>query len=100
VRLEAAPDKRTDAMITYRAMWLENPRDAFATTGVKDGSGASGRFAGHQVEARVRHWLVPDVLQAETGGAVLFKQGVLRNAPNAPATGNSVYGYFDLSLTL
>lgn len=100
LRLEAAPGKRDDVMVSYRAMWLENPRDAFATTGVKDSSGASGRFAGHQAELRLRHWLVPDVLQAETGGAVLLKRGMLRTAPNAPASGNSVYGYFDLTLTL
>lgn len=100
LRLELVPDKRSDVMLSYRAMWLEDPRDAFATTGVRDASGASGRFAGHQAEARLRHWLVPDVLQAETGGAVLFKQGVLRSAPNAQASGNSVYGYFDLVLTL
>lgn len=100
VRLEAVPDKRTDVMVSYRAMWLENPRDSFATTGVRDARGASGRFAGHQAEARLRHWLVPEVLQAETGGAVLFKQGFLRNAPNAPTSGDSIYGYFDLTLTL
>ena len=100
LRLEAEPDKRTDVMLSYRALWLENPRDAFATTGVRDARGASGRFAGHQAEARLRHWIVPALLQAETGGAVLFKQGFLRDAPNAPASGNSVYGYFDLTLTL
>ena len=43
---------------------------------------------------------MPEVLQAETGGAVLFKQGFLRNAPNAPTSGDSIYGYFDLTLTL
>lgn len=100
LRVEAAPDKRTDVMVSYRAMWLENPRDSFATTGVRDAKGISGRFAGHQAEMRARRWLVPDLLQAETGVAVLFKQGLLRDAPNAPATGNSVYGYFDLTLTL
>ncbi|WP_292947850.1 alginate export family protein [Novosphingobium sp.] len=100
LRLEAEPDRGTDVMLSYRALWLENPRDAFATTGVRDARGASGRFAGHQAEARLRHWLVPALLQAETGGAVLFKQGFLRDAPNAPASGNSVYGYFDLTLTL
>jgi hypothetical protein len=99
-RLEAEPDKRTDIMVSYRALWLENARDAFATTGVRDTRGASGRFAGHQGEVRLRHWLVPAMLQAETGGAVLFKQGFLKDAPNAPASGNSVYGYFDLTLTL
>lgn len=100
VRLEAAPDKRTDVMVSYRALWLENPRDSFATTGVRDARGASGRFAGHQAETRLRHWLVPEVLQAEAGGAVLSKQGFLRDAPNAPTSGDSVYGYFDLTLTL
>lgn len=100
LRLELTPSKRFDAMVTYRAAWLENPRDAFATTGVRDPSGASGRFAGHQFDVRLRHWIVPDLLQAETGGALLLKRGVLRNAPNAPPTGNSVYGYFDLTLTL
>lgn len=100
LRLELVPHKRSDVMVSYRALWLENPRDAFATTGVRDAAGASGRFAGHQAETRLRHWLVPDLLQAETGGAVLFKRGFLRNAPNAPASGNSVYGYFDLTLTL
>jgi len=100
LRLEVTPGKRTDAQVTYRAMWLENPRDAFASTGVKDASGASGRFAGHQIDIRLRHWIVPDLLQAETGGAVLLKQGVLRDAPNAPPTGNTVYGYFDLTLML
>jgi hypothetical protein len=100
LRLEAEPDKRTEVMVSYRALWLENPRDAFTTTGVRDAKGTSGRFAGHQAEARLRHWLVPALLQAETGGAVLFKQGFLKDAPNAPASGNSLYGYFDLPLTL
>lgn len=100
LRLELAPSKRTDGGITYRALWLEDGRDAFSNTGVKDASGKSGRFAGHQVDARVRTWIVPDLLQAETGAAVLFKRGVLRHAPNAPATGNTAYGYVDLTLSL
>ncbi len=99
-RLELVPGKRTDAMIGYRAAWAQNARDAFSYTGVRDASGRSGTFGGHQFEARLRHWLVPNLLQAETGGAVLVKGGLLRIAPNAPATGNTVYGYFDLTLTL
>lgn len=100
LRLEVAPSQRTDGMIAWRSMWLENSRDTFATTGVRDATGRSGRFAGHQAEARLRHWIVPGLLQAETGAALLLKRGVLRNAPNAPPTGNTVYGYVDLTLTL
>ena len=99
-RVELAPDKRTDAMLGYRAIWAQNARDALSSTGVRDASGRSGSFAGHQIEARLRHWLVPDLLQAETGGAVLAKGPLLRNAPNAPNTGSTVYGYFDLTLML
>ncbi|KUR72151.1 hypothetical protein AQZ52_02295 [Novosphingobium fuchskuhlense] len=94
------PDKRTEVTLSYRALWPENPRDAFATNGVHDAKSAAGRFAGHQAEARLRHWLVPALLQAESGGAVLFKQGFLKGAHNAPGSGNTLYGYFDLTLTL
>lgn len=100
MRLEVAPSKRTDAMIAWRSAWAQNIRDSFAATGVHDASGASGRLAGHQIEARVRHWIVPGLLQIDAGGAVLIKRGLLRDAPNAPATGNTRYGYVDLTLTL
>lgn len=100
LRLELTPSKRTAGGVTYRALWLEDRRDAFSVTGVRDATGASGRFAGHQVDARVSTWIVPDLLQAETGAAVLIKRGVLRQAPNSPATGNTAYGYIDLTLSL
>ena len=98
VRVEATPSKRLDLMAMYRALWLEDRHDSFANTAVKDASGQSGLFAGHQAEARVRYWLVPGVLQSEVGGAVLFRQGVLVDAPNARPAGNTSYGYFDLTL--
>ena len=68
--------------------------------GVRDASGASGKLAAHQIEARVRHWIVPGRLQVDTGAAVLIKRGLLRDASNAPATGNTRYGYVDVLLTL
>lgn len=100
IRLEVAPSKRTDAFVALRSAWAQNVRDTFAATGVRDATGASSRLAGHQIEARLRHWIVPGRLQIDTGGAVLFKRGLLRDAPNAPATGNTRYGYVDLLLTL
>lgn len=100
LRLEVTPSKRTDAFVAWRSAWAESRRDQFAATGVRDASGASGSLAGHQIEGRVRHWIVPGILQIDGGAAVLFKRGLLRDAPNAPATGNTTYGYIDLTLTL
>jgi hypothetical protein len=99
-RLEAKPSKRLDGFVAYRAAWLANAHDSFASTGVKDAAGTSGKFAGHQVWARARYWLVPKMLRWETGGAVLFNGRFLRNAPNANRFGDAVYGYTDLTLTI
>lgn len=100
LRLEVTPSKRVDGFVMARALWAEDPRDSFSTTGVRDASGASGRHAGTQVEGRVRYWIVPGLLQADMGAALLDKHGLLRNAPNAPATGDTTYAYLDLILTL
>lgn len=100
LRLEVTPSKRTDAFVAWRTAWAENRRDQFAATGVRDASGASGSLGGHQIEGRVRHWIVPGLLQVDGGAAVLFKRSLLRDAPNAPPTGNTTYGYVDVTLTL
>lgn len=100
LRLEVTPSKRTDAFVAWRTAWAENKRDQFAATGVRDASGASGALGGHQIEGRVRHWIMPGLLQIEGGAALLLKRGLLRDAPNAPNSGNTHYGYIDLTLSL
>jgi hypothetical protein len=94
LRLEAAPGPGTDGLITYRPMWLAARYDSFSTTGVRDASGRSGRFAGHQVDARIRHRLTRRIrLEAD---AVLLRKGrFLRDAPNAPAGGWTRYVAFN-----
>lgn len=91
VRIEAAPTKRLDMFAVYRAMWLADRTDAFSSTGVRDASGQSGSFAGHQAEGRVRYWLVPGFLRAEIDALWLKKGRFLRTAPNAPRTGDTHY---------
>ncbi|NWK98910.1 alginate export family protein [Sphingobium lactosutens] len=98
VRLEAKPGKSSDVMAMYRALWLESKADSFSATNVKDGAGDSGRFAGHQFEARLRRWLIPDLLRVDTGLAYLVKGRFLTDAANAPRTGDTRYGYVDLYL--
>jgi hypothetical protein len=99
VRLEVTPGKRWDAFVAYRALWLENATDSFAATGVRDRTGNSGRFAGHQVEARARYWLVPRLARLEGGVAYLVKGSFLKDAPNAPFDGDTRYGYLDLTFS-
>lgn len=91
MRLEVTPSKRLDVFAAYRPLWLASRFDSFSTTGVRDASGASGRFAGHQLEARIRWWLVPEKMRLEWNGLLLAKGRFMRDAPNAPAGGNTVY---------
>lgn len=97
LRVETAPGPRTDAFAVYRLLWAESATDSFATTGVRDASGRTGAFSGHQLEARVRTWLVPTRLQAELNGVLLLRRGLLRKAPNAPPGDATRYG--SLALT-
>lgn len=97
IRFEAAPSKRLDWFAVYRAMWLASATDSFSSTGVRDASGRSGDFAGHQVEARVRYWIVPQRLRFEFDGVLLAKGRFLREAPNAPPGSWTRYGSFNLT---
>jgi len=96
LRAEAAPGKRVDLMLSYRLLWLAEATDSFAGSGVRDASGGSGRFAGQQLDARVRTWIVPQRLRFEVDGVWLAKGHFLREAPNAPQDGDTTY----LSLNL
>jgi len=99
IRVEVTPGNKWDAFAFYRALWLDSATDSFASTGLRDASGTSGRFAGHQVEARVRYWIVPKLLRLDTGAAVLINGRFLNDAPNANGYGDPIYGYIDLTAT-
>lgn len=96
LRIEVTPGPLVDGFLVYRALWLESRTDSFSTSGVRDASGNSGAFAGHQLDVRVRYWLIPQSLRFEVNALVIFKGDFLEDAPNAPATGDTKY----LSLNL
>jgi hypothetical protein len=100
LRVETVPSSRLDLFGAWRPMWLASRTDAFATTGVRDPSGQSGRFAGHQVEGRLRWWAMPTRLRAEVGALWLAKGPFLRDAPNAPRNGDSCYVSFNLTASI
>ncbi|MDF0486581.1 alginate export family protein [Sphingomonas sp. H39-1-10] len=96
-RIEIAPSSRWDAFVTYHALWLAERTDAFSTTGVRDASGRSGGFAGHQIDSRFRWWLRPAKLRLELDGVLLTKGRFLQAASNAPPGGTTTYGAINLS---
>ncbi len=96
LRVEAVPSKRLDLFAAYRPLWLASATDSFSTTNVRDGSGQSGAFAGHQIEARLRYWLMPSRLRFEWNGLLLAKGRFLREALNAPGGDWTKYTSFNL----
>lgn len=80
----------------HRVLWLAQERDTFASTGVVDATGASGRFAGQLFEVRTRYWLVRERARLELGSAALWRGRFLREAPNAADHGDSWYAHADL----
>lgn len=92
LRLEAAPSARLDGYAVFRTLWAASGTDFFSNTGVRDSGGQSGAFAGHTLEASVRYWWLPKTLRMELNGVWLVKRDLLRDAPNAPPWGNTVYG--------
>lgn len=91
------PFAGTDVELTGRGAWLDEATDSFAKTKVVDPAGESGTYAGTQIAARVRHWLVPDRYRLELGGVYFDKGRFLRTAPNAPQNGDTRYGYVALT---
>lgn len=81
----------SDGHVTARLLWADSATDSFSTSGVRDPTGRSGRFAGAQVEGRFRHWLIRDRLRLETAFALLFRDGLLTDAPNAPPGRTLIY---------
>lgn len=98
-RVETAPSKQVDLTATWHALWLAEPTDSFSTTGVRDAAGRSGSFAGHQIDARLRWWVLPERVRFEANGVMLAKGRLLRDAPNAPAGGTTLYTSLNLTAT-
>lgn len=98
-RLSLVPTSRIDTFAVYRALWLAAVADAFASTDVRDAAGRSGRYAGQQIDVRVRAWVVPTVMRLEIGVTHLMKGPFLRRAPNATRERDTTFVYGDLTYT-
>ena len=84
LRLETIASSRLDGFVTYRALWAAAGTDSFSTTGVRDPTGAAGRFAGYQLDTRVRYWIIPQSLRAEFNGVWLDQTGTAARSAECP----------------
>jgi hypothetical protein len=66
---------------------------------VRDATGNSGDFVGHQVETRLRYDALPGNLRLDTGVVYFAAGGFAEAAPNATRQGDSVFSYVELTLT-
>ncbi|WP_338040236.1 alginate export family protein [Methylocucumis oryzae] len=72
--------------------WLAEGKDSWTTSGLRDKTGNTDSFVGHQLELMAR-WDVNSSLNLESGWAHLFKGEFARNAPNAPQGDDIDYFY-------
>jgi hypothetical protein len=97
-RMSLKPTSSFLAAIAYRPYWLASATDAWIT-GVRDPSGQSGSFIGHQLEARLRWDALPGNVGFEVGGALLFAGEFIRNVPGPTPAGDTTYGYASVDIT-
>ncbi len=97
IRGTIAPASRVDAFAVFRWLGLAAAADAFASSGVRDPSGRSGRYAGRQLDARFRIWIMPERVRLEVGSTLLWRDRFLREAPNATGRAIRAFAYGDLT---
>lgn len=100
LRLEVAPSNRVSGFVMARALQLDSRTDSFASTGVQDETGRSGSYAGTQIEEQVRYWVIPRLIQADFGAALLMKGVFLRNAPDVTDKHNTKYLFTSIQFNL
>lgn len=98
LRVEANTGPHFDAFIAWRSLWLNSAADQFAVSGLRSPSGALGRHAGNQFEARVRYWPIAGRLKFDMGAVLLDKGRFLREAPGVRSRDDTRYFYFDTSI--
>lgn len=99
VRLELQPDRSIDCFAAYRLVWLASAEDAWSSAALRDPTGGSGTFLGHQIEGRVRWEALPKNLAVEAGSALLVRGGFAKEAPGA-SVANPIYFYTQVTGTI
>lgn len=98
-RVQVRPLKNIYAYLSYRAYWLASKRDGWqGASGLRDVTGNSGSFLGHQIFLRSK-WEAHPNLKIEGGVAYRIDGEFPKSAPGSPRQGNSVYSYISTTLS-
>lgn len=97
--IQVSPNERWDGWFQYHAAHLASATDSWVIARLRDPSGQSGRFIGHELDARVRYWVVPESLRLETGVSALIFGKFPRSVPNGPRGDGTLLGYTQLTFT-
>jgi len=102
-RLEFTPYKDVRLDTAYNAYWLQSETDAWSRANLRDRTGRSGSFLGHEFDIRVRHQLNPyldwslSYARFEPGAFTRsFDRGNTINGPFTSQASN--FFYFEVSL--
>jgi hypothetical protein len=99
LRLQLKPAAGVSGFMAYRGYWLASDRDAWVGGLLRDRSGESGSFIGHQVEVRLRWNPRPNNVRLEAGIAHLFAGEFMEEVPNTNGQGDVTYFYSQITLS-
>ena len=95
-RVVIVPCKGWKVQFKHRVWYLATSRGAFASNGLRDATGGSGNFLGHDIELRAQ-WIVNDNLEFDAGYDRWFKGSYFDRLPASaglPPDGNVDTDYF------
>lgn len=96
-RITAAPRSDVQLGISHRAFWLASATDSWGSTSLRDKTGNSGSFIGHQLELTARYDFNSS-LNLETGWTHLFKGQFAKNSRSASNAQDVDYFYVQSQL--
>jgi len=99
VRLTFRPATKWQAMLAYRALHLQAPRDGWIGSGWRDATGAAGDSIGNHIEGQFTWAAIPDRLSLETGFGHLWAGRFAEQTAGAAFRGDPQYYYVALTTT-
>ncbi len=91
IRLVANPRPDLNVMVSWRHFWLEEARDVWGKTRLRDATGQTDSYLGQHLEFRMRWDVIPGNLRLDTGAIFLNAEGL--------SDANTRYGFFGAVFT-